>query len=126
MELGRRKREWPSIYLSEARGSMTVADVVAVPGGPERDIAIDDWCRSVWTAFGGNRQTIIALLQEYHLVLGHATGSRIEVDGLSRKHRLSTTGAAPTAGNGPPLDGPGGVANQSVPQSRPEFTLASM
>src|SRR2546430_13647426 len=33
--------------------------------GPERDTAIDNWCRSVWTAFGANRETIIALLREY-------------------------------------------------------------
>ena len=30
------------------------------PAGPERDTAIDDWCRSVWTAFSSNRQTINA------------------------------------------------------------------
>jgi hypothetical protein len=67
MELGRRKREWPRVYLPETRGSMTVSDVLAAPAGAERDIAIDDWCRSVWTAFGANRQTIIALLQEYRI-----------------------------------------------------------
>jgi hypothetical protein len=43
---------------------MTVVDVLAASAGPERDKAIDDWCRSVWTAFCGNRQTVIALLQE--------------------------------------------------------------
>src|SRR5438067_801125 len=29
MELGRRKREWPRVYVPEDRGSMTVADVLA-------------------------------------------------------------------------------------------------
>jgi Family of unknown function (DUF5946) len=67
MKLGRRKREWPKINLPKDRGSMTVIDVLAVPAGPERDKAIDDWCRSVWTSFGGNRQTIIALLREYQI-----------------------------------------------------------
>ena len=67
MELGRRKREWPRMYVPEDRGSMTVADVLAAPAGPDRDRAIDDWCRSVWTAFGANRQTIIALLGEYQI-----------------------------------------------------------
>src|SRR6266567_5752753 len=62
MELGRRKREWPRMYVPEDRGSMTVADVLAATAGPDRDRAIDNWCRSVWTAFGDNRQTIIALL----------------------------------------------------------------
>jgi hypothetical protein len=67
MQLGRRKREWPSIYFPENRGSMTVVDVLAASTGPERDVAIDNWCRSVWTSFGENRKTIIALLREYQI-----------------------------------------------------------
>jgi hypothetical protein len=66
-ELGRRKREWPRVYVPEDRGSMTVADVLAAPSGRERDMAIDSWCRSVWTAFGANRQNIIALLREFQI-----------------------------------------------------------
>ena len=62
MQLGSRKREWPSIDFPKDRGDMTVVDVLAASAGAERDVAIDDWCRSVWTAFAGNRQTIIALL----------------------------------------------------------------
>jgi hypothetical protein len=67
MELGRRKREWPNFSLPEDRGAVTVVDVLAAPAGMERDVAIDDWCRSVWAAFGNNRQTIIALLSEYQI-----------------------------------------------------------
>jgi len=66
-ELARRKREWPRMLLPENRGSMTAADVLLAPPGPERDMAIDEWCRSVWTAFGANRETVIALLQEYRI-----------------------------------------------------------
>ncbi len=62
MRLGRRKRTWPSVHLPEDRGGMSVVDVLAAPAGPERDKAIHDWCRSVWGACAGNRQTIIALL----------------------------------------------------------------
>ena len=65
MSLGRKKREWPRVYLPEDRGNMTVADVLAAPAGPERDRAIEDWCRSVWVAFDANRETIVALLGEY-------------------------------------------------------------
>src|SRR6516162_473493 len=50
IELGRRKRVWPKVYLPEDRGAITVADVLAASAGPERDRAIDDWCRSLWTA----------------------------------------------------------------------------
>jgi hypothetical protein len=67
MDLGRRKREWPRVFMPEDRGSMTVADVLAAAAGPERDMAINNWCRSVWTAFGANRQTIIDLLREYQI-----------------------------------------------------------
>jgi len=67
MELGRRKREWPRVLVPEDRGSMTVADVLAASAGPERDMAIDNWCRSVWTAFGANRQAIIDLLREVQI-----------------------------------------------------------
>jgi Family of unknown function (DUF5946) len=67
MELGRRKQQWPRVYVPEDRGTITVADVLAASAGPDRDMAIDNWCRSVWTAFGANRQTIIALLQEYQI-----------------------------------------------------------
>jgi len=64
MKLGHRKREWPSICFPEGRGTTTVVDVLAASAGPERDMAIDNWCRSVWTSFGENRKTIIALLRE--------------------------------------------------------------
>lgn len=64
MKLGRNTRKWPSIHFPENRGSMTAADVQAASAGPERDMAIDNWCRSVWTSFGNNRETIIALLRE--------------------------------------------------------------
>jgi hypothetical protein len=54
--------------LPEDRGRITVLDVLAAPPGAERDFAIDDWCRSVWQAFGGNRETIIDLLRGYQII----------------------------------------------------------
>jgi hypothetical protein len=68
MVLGRRKREWPKVYLPEDRGSMPVADVLAVDPGPGRDMAIDDWCRSVWSALARNRESVITLLREYEII----------------------------------------------------------
>jgi hypothetical protein len=67
MELGRRKREWPHMHLPNDRGSMAVADVLAATSGTERDMAINNWCRSVWTAFSTNRETIVTLLREYQI-----------------------------------------------------------
>jgi hypothetical protein len=67
MQMARLKRQWPAIALPRDRGRMTAADVLAVPEGPARDLAIDEWCRSVWTAFRDNRQTIVDLLREYQI-----------------------------------------------------------
>lgn len=65
--LARRKREWPRVDLPEYRGPVTVLDVLGAPAGPERDAAIEDWCRSVWSAFEHNRPMIVALLKEYRI-----------------------------------------------------------
>lgn len=67
-ELARRKREWPRLPLPADRGNITVADVLAAQPGPDRDLAIDNWCHSVWTACAANRDAIIALLREYRLI----------------------------------------------------------
>lgn len=67
MQMGRKKREWPKVHLPEDRGSMTVEDVRAALPGRDRDIAIEEWCRSVWAACGANRSIIVALLREYDI-----------------------------------------------------------
>jgi hypothetical protein len=64
MQLGQKKRPWPIIPLPADRGAMTAAEVLAVPPGRERDLAIDDWCRCVWVAFRDSRPAIVGLLQE--------------------------------------------------------------
>lgn len=68
MKIGKKKREWPKVSLPLDRGSMTVVDVLVQPAGPARDQAIDNWCQSVWASFAANRQTIVALLQEYQII----------------------------------------------------------
>ena len=66
--LAARKRPWPAITLPDDLGPMTAGDVLSAPAGPDRDAAIDAWCRSLWTAFAANRETIVALLAEYRIV----------------------------------------------------------
>ena len=68
MEMGRKKRVWPTPELPADRGSITAADVLAFPPGVERDRAIDDWCQAVWKACSGVRATIEGLLQECEIV----------------------------------------------------------
>lgn len=67
MQLGQRKRQWPVIPLPRDRGRMTAADVLTVPAGPDRDLAIDAWCGSVWSAFRDSRPIIVELLREYEI-----------------------------------------------------------
>ena len=68
MALGRRKRTWPSFALPKERGSMTAANVIAAEPGPERDRAIDAWCRSVWDSFPKGRQAVIDLLHQHGVI----------------------------------------------------------
>jgi hypothetical protein len=65
MKMGERKRTWPSLTLPAKRGSITPADVLAAPPGPERDAAIDAWCASVWAAYATSRPIVIELLEQY-------------------------------------------------------------
>lgn len=67
MMLAQRKRVLPSFVLPIERGTMTASQVLTAPAGPERDRAIDAWCASVWEAFRGNRDAVIALLRECDL-----------------------------------------------------------
>ena len=68
MEMGRSKRQWPAFALPASRGSITAVDVMAAAPGPQRDQAIDDWCRTVWDAFSANRPAIEALLRAYGII----------------------------------------------------------
>jgi hypothetical protein len=64
----RRRTAWPSIELPNDRGIITAADVMAAAPGPDRDNAIDEWCRSVWTACVSHRATVLQLLSEHRIM----------------------------------------------------------
>lgn len=63
MQLGKRKRDWPSFVLPQDRGPVDARQVMVAPPGPERDRAISAWCRSVWAAFSAAEPAIVALLK---------------------------------------------------------------
>jgi uncharacterized protein DUF5946 len=68
MQMARQKREWPKWILPSSRGIITAIGVLAKAKGPERDHAIDAWCKSVWSAFApANRDLVIQLLAHYRL-----------------------------------------------------------
>jgi Family of unknown function (DUF5946) len=61
--LARRRKQWPSFELPDSRGEISVADVIAIAPGPERDAMIDRWCASVWDAYRAkSRDQVIELL----------------------------------------------------------------
>jgi hypothetical protein len=64
VRLARNRRSWPAFKLPKDRGGVTVSEVVAVPAGPERDAAIERWCRSVWDAFRESHEQVARLLEE--------------------------------------------------------------
>jgi Family of unknown function (DUF5946) len=62
--LARRRKQWPTFELPESRGEISVADVIAIAPGPERDAMIDRWCASVWDAYRPtSRDQVIELLR---------------------------------------------------------------
>lgn len=68
MELGRRKRSWPSFPLPRQRGSVTAGKVMAAEAGPERDQAIDSWCASVWDSFSESHRAVAELLEQHGII----------------------------------------------------------
>ena len=64
MRLARGRRTWPTFKLPKYRGDVTVSDVLAAPPGPERDAAIETWCRSVWEAYREIHVQVVTLFEE--------------------------------------------------------------
>jgi hypothetical protein len=64
IRLAQRRRQWPLFDIPATGGDLTIRDVLAVAPGPERDRAIDEWCASVWTAWSGSHERVVALLDE--------------------------------------------------------------
>jgi hypothetical protein len=68
MALGRHRKGWPSFPLPTGRGTVTAAEVMAAPAGPERDRAIDAWCASVWEAYQPCRESVRDLLEAHGII----------------------------------------------------------
>ena len=85
MTLAQNRTTWPTFKLPQARGTITVSDVVAAPPGDERDDIIRKWCISVWDAW---RQ----VMRRSGALLGDALpGAHKEVESLDgeRPTRIS-------------------------------------
>jgi hypothetical protein len=64
-KLAQHKRPWPTFPLPLERGSITIADVIAVPAGTAREEAIHAWCACVWKAFHETHPAVADLLRQY-------------------------------------------------------------
>jgi hypothetical protein len=65
MRLASRSKRWPSFDPPAHRGSMTVADVLHVVPGSERDTAIMRWATSVWSAWERAHPAVRTLIDQY-------------------------------------------------------------
>lgn len=64
MKLAKNKKQWPHFILPQDRGKITVADILVINPGIERDKMIKLWCISVWNAFKENHKTVAELLEK--------------------------------------------------------------
>ena len=67
MLLAKQQRQYPRLAIPADSGSIGPADVLAAAAGPERDAAIDRWCRSVWQAFHDSRDTVAEFLRTHDI-----------------------------------------------------------
>jgi hypothetical protein len=65
MRLANRSKRWPSFDPPAHRGRVTVADVLRVAPGGERDAAIMRWATSVWTAWEPAHPAVRTLIARY-------------------------------------------------------------
>jgi hypothetical protein len=63
--LAQHREAWPTWPQPTSRGTLTAADVLAQPAGPDRDRALAAWCATVWAAYADTRPAVIAWLAEH-------------------------------------------------------------
>jgi hypothetical protein len=68
MKMGRAGGPWPTFELPAQRGSVTPAEVLVAPAGPERIDAIEAWCASAWAPWSGQRDAVLTFLRACRIV----------------------------------------------------------
>lgn len=63
--MANRSKAWPRFTPPADAGSVTVADVLAVPAGPGRDQALMEWCANVWKAWAIDQQRVRAMVDPF-------------------------------------------------------------
>ena len=65
MQLARLGLAWPVLPLPEHHAEITVADVLRVAPGPQRDALIRKWCTAEWQMWTESRPAIAHLLKTH-------------------------------------------------------------
>jgi hypothetical protein len=58
MLMASRSKKWPRFDPPTNVGPLTVADVLAVEPGPQRDQKLMEWCASVWAAWSSEQTRV--------------------------------------------------------------------
>lgn len=65
IELSKYKNNLPKIKIPQFKGKITVADVLQVQPGGERDEVIKAWCASVWLAYQEQHEIIFQFVHQH-------------------------------------------------------------
>lgn len=57
-----KSKQWPRFDQPENVGPLTVADVLKIAQGPERDEKLMEWCASVWNAWSPDHGRVRAMV----------------------------------------------------------------
>lgn len=65
MVMASKSKEWPRFVPPANVGTMTVADVVKVDPGPQRDKELMRWCESVWKAWSSEQPRVRQVMERF-------------------------------------------------------------
>jgi len=65
MLMASKSKEWPRFDPPASLGSLTVADVLKVEPGPDRDKQLMRWCESVWAAWSAEHQRVRQMMSRF-------------------------------------------------------------
>jgi Family of unknown function (DUF5946) len=65
MLMASKSNQWPRFEPPANVGPLTVADVLAVEPGPDRDQALMRWCASVWTAWSSEQSRVREMVDPF-------------------------------------------------------------
>jgi len=65
MLMASRSKDWPGFEPPPTVGTLTVADVLKIEPGPDRDEALMGWCASVWAAWSTEHEPVRQMMARF-------------------------------------------------------------